>query len=348
MFLADDGHEGDISIPAILISLSDGTKIINHYMRYKDNKEEIKKIRFEIKFDIESKNNEVNLDIWYTPDIEKVYTFLSDFEKYQKSLEGTTKLGVHFVTYPHFMYDPNSNTPKDDCLGSGLYCIRPGKLGITDGSIIVMESIKQKCIYDWGVKNEKPEVFLKFMKSFYSNCIQVENNFNQVCSNDAIYSSGANVDDINKCLYDSFIGTSYEKQQTQYQKIFKNQILDKEYELRKQYLISRVPSLTINGRLYIGSWKPEFVFEALCAALINKPEACYSEGKFQREVRGFSGVGTFLIIVIVLFINIVLFIVCKDYIRRKVFERIKDININSKIDQVVNSYVALKENKDGP
>ena len=67
-----------------------------------------------------------------------------------------------------------------------------------------------------------------------------------------------------------------------------------------QYLISRVPSLTINGRLYMGSWKPEFVFEAICAALINKPEACYSEGKFQKEVRGFSGVGTFLIIVIVL------------------------------------------------
>ena len=58
--------------------------------------------------------------------------------------------------------------------------------------------------------------------------------------------------------------------------------------------------------------------------------------------------GTFLIIVIVLFINIVLFMVCKDYIRRKVFERIKDIDIDTRIDKVVNSYVALKESKDGP
>ena len=55
--------------------------------------------------------------------------------------------------------------------------------------------------------------------------------------------------------------------------------------------------------------------------------------------------GTFLIIVIVLFINIVLFMVCKDYIRRKVFERIKDIDIDTRIDKVVNSYVALKESK---
>ena len=40
--------------------------------------------------------------------------------------------------------------------------------------------------------------------------------------------------------------------------------------------------------------------------------------------------------------------VCKDYIRRKVFERIKDIDIDTRIDKVVNSYVALKESKDGP
>ena len=348
MFLADDGHEGDISIPAILISQSDGNKIINYYTQFKDNKEEIKKIRFEIKFDIENRNNIVNFDIWYTPDTEKVYTFLSDFEKYQNALGDSVKLGIHFVTYPHFMYDPNSFTPKEDCLGSGLYCIRPGKLGITDGSIIVLESVKQRCLFDWAEINKKKEVYLKFMKTFYDNCITVENKFTQVCSNEAIYSSGATIDDINQCIYESFIGTATEKQQPQYQKIFKNQLLDKEYELKKQYLISRVPSITINGRLYIGSWRPEFVFEALCAALINKPEACYTEGKFQREVRGFSGVGTFLIIVIVLFINIVLFMVCKDYIRRKVFERIKDIDIDTRIDKVVNSYVALKESKDGP
>ena len=40
-----------------MISKQDGDKIIAHYMKYKDNKEEIRKIRFEIKFDIESKNN---------------------------------------------------------------------------------------------------------------------------------------------------------------------------------------------------------------------------------------------------------------------------------------------------
>ena len=345
MFLADDGHEGDISIPAILISRTDGDKIINYYLMHKDSKEEINKIRFEIRFDIENKNNTANYDIWYTPDTENVYTFLKDFQKYQKVLGDAAKLGIHFVTFPHFSYDPNSNTPKEDCLGSGLYCIRPGKLGITDGSTIVMESIKQKCIYNIANKENKLDNFWKFMTKFHENCILTQSNFNQICSNDAINSAGIDLYQVNECIYNSFVGTSYEKQNTEYQKIAKNQILDKEYEIRKEYLISRVPSLTINGRLYIGSWRPEFIFEAICAALIKKPEACYAGGIFQREAKGFSLWGNLFIIILVIVINVALFLICKEFIRRKVMERISSSNIDSQISTAVNSYIALKEAK---
>ncbi len=345
MFLADDGHEGDISIPAILISRTDGEKIINYYLLHKDNKEEINKIRFEIKFDIENKNNTVNYDIWYTPDIENVYLFLKDFQKYNDALGDSAKIGVHFVTYPHFQYNENSNTPKDDCLGSGKYCIRPGKLGITDGSIIVIESIKQKCIFDHALKINKKLQYWNFMSKFHDKCI-LKGNFNQICSNEVIEDVGINIEDINDCLYESFSATSYEKQQTEYQKIFKNTILDKEYELRKQYLINRVPSITINGRLYVGAWRPEFVFEALCASLTKKPEACYVEGKFQREARGFSFIGTCLVIFVVFFINIVLFVTCKRYIEIKMGERIKSSDIDKKIGTVVNSYMAMRETND--
>ena len=69
------------------------------------------------------------------------------------------------------MNEPNSDKPKEDCLGIGLYCIRRVKLGIVDGSIIVTESIKQKCIYDNALKNEKIENFWKFMSNFYDNYI---------------------------------------------------------------------------------------------------------------------------------------------------------------------------------
>ncbi len=336
MFLANDGNEGDISIPAILISKSDGDKIINYYLSHKDNKKEINKIRFEIKFDINNKNNTSKYDIWYTPDIENIYTFFKDFEKYQKMLGNYAKMDLHFVTYPHFSYDPNANIPKEDCLGSGLYCIRPGKLGITDGSIIVIESIRQKCIYNITSNNNRLESFWKFISKFHENCVLKEN-FNQVCSNDAISSSGIPLDLVNKCLYDSFLISDYEKQNTQSQKIAKNKILDKEYETRKEYSISRVPSITINGRLYVGSWKPQFIFEAICASLTKKPEACYVEGNFEREVDWFYYLS---VIIIVIVINISLFIICREFIKKKVNEK-----INSQINTAVNSYIALQDIK---
>jgi len=346
MFLADDGQQGDISIPAILISKTDGEKIINYYMLNKDNKEEIKKIRFEIKFDLENKNNIVNYDIWYTPDTENVYTFFKDFEKYQKALGDSAKMGVHFVTYPHFMYKSEDKTPKDDCLGSGLYCIRPGKLGITDGRIIVLESIKQKCIYDYTLNQNKLDLFWKFMIQFHDKCIENEN-FNEVCSNNVISDVGINSNEINDCVIKSFEGTSYEKQQPEFQKVNKNNLLDNEYQLRKQFSISRVPSMIINGRLYMGNWKPDFIFDALCASLIKKPEACYLEGNSQREIKGFSVTSICMIIAFVLFINIFLFAACKKYITDSFNKKIMSTDINARIDTVVNSYIALRETKEG-
>lgn len=346
-FLADDGQSGDISIPAILISKTDGNKLISYYESHKNNKADIKNIKFEIKFDLEKTDNTVKYDIWYTPDQENVYTFLKDFQRYQKALGDAAILGVHFVTYPHFLYDPNSNNPKDDCLGSGLYCIRPGKLGISDGSLIVLESIKQKCIYNYAYskasKSVQKDLFWKFMIKFHDKCI-ADSNFGQVCSNNVADDVGLPIKLINECLQNSFEGSSYDREQLQYQKILKNYILDKEYELRKQYYITRVPSITINGRLYIGTWKPEYVFEALCASLIRKPEACYSEGSFQRE-EGFSAFSVILIISVVIAINVILFLVCKTFIRKRIQERINSTDINSKIDTVVNSYLALRDTK---
>ena len=51
MFLADDGNGGEISIPAVLISLNDGNKLINYYIDTKPDKNN--RIRLEIYFALE-------------------------------------------------------------------------------------------------------------------------------------------------------------------------------------------------------------------------------------------------------------------------------------------------------
>jgi hypothetical protein len=343
MFLADDGRGGDISIPAVLISLYDGQKLIDYYSNHLHDKSH--RIRLEIYFSLEKSDNTVRYDIWFTPDQIKVYTFLKDFERYQKLLDDRATLGVHYVTYPYFSYDQNSNKPVDDCLGSGLYCIRPGNV-ITDGALIALESIRQKCVYLYTYENKvnaiSKQYFWDYILNFYDKCLSDKSNYNKLCSEDVLSTVQLPSREINQCVEDSFIGSSYEKQKDNYQRVLKNKILDEEYEIRKSHYISRVPSLTINGRLYDGSWRPEYVFDALCASLKKKPKVCFTEG-LQGEVTGFSGPVVFIIILVVIAINVILFIVCKNFIRKKIYDRISSTDIDSKIDTVVNSYLALRD-----
>ena len=224
MFLADDGHGGDISIPAVIISLTDGSKIIEFY---KNN--ENKKIILEFQLTIEKKDNTVKYDIWFTADQENVYTFLKDFKRYHEALGNSAILNVHYITYPHFNYNPNSNEAKDDCLGSGKYCVRPGNLGINDGSLIVLESLKQKCIYlnaySTNVKS-KNILFWKYMNLFNEKCmLQNEKaDFEQTCSNNVISEVGIDLNEINECVSNSFIATSSEKARSGYYKTCKNKL----------------------------------------------------------------------------------------------------------------------------
>ena len=343
MFLADDGNGGEISIPAVLISLNDGNKLINYYTDKKPDKNN--RIRLEIYFALEKSDNTVKYDIWFTPDQTKVYEFLNDFEKYQNLLGDNAILDMHYITYPFFSYNENSKTPVDDCLGSGLYCIRPSS-DINDGALIALESIKQKCIYKFSYENNNidkqysKEIFWNYMKKIYSKCISTKT-YNQVCSDKVINSLGIPIELIGQCVKDSFIGNDNEKMDKNYIKILKNKILDEEYSKRKRNYITRVPTLTINGRLFDGSWRADYVFDALCASLIKKPDACFKEG-IEKE-GGFSGPAVFIIIMVVLSINIILFILCKNLIKKKIMDRIESININSKIDDAVNTYFALKD-----
>lgn len=318
-------------------------------MKHRLNKEEIKNIRLEIKFDIEKSSNIVKYDIWFTPDQESVYSFFKEFERYQAALGDLAVMDVHYITYPHFLYDPNSKSPKDDCLGSGLYCVRPGKI-TSDGALIVLESIRQKCVHKTIYKNDKlPEqkktLFWNFMTKFNDKCIIAKQSFNKECSDEVLKEIGIPSEKIDECVKSSFAGSSSEKEKNGYEKILKNYILDQEFDMKKQFSITRVPSITINGRLYSGSLRPEYVFDAICASFMKKPEVCYTEGAFQRKAEGFSYQACLAIVVIVIAINVILFVLCKNFIKKRIEERINKSDITGRVDAVVNSYLALRDNK---
>ena len=341
IFMNDDGVGYDISIPAVLISNSDGKKLVTYYLEHANNHEDIKEIKLEVKFENENLDNSVKYDLWYSPDQDNAYTFLNDFKEIQKTLIDNAILGVHFFTYPHYNYSPDKKQNIENCLGSGLYCSRPGKFGTTDGADIIRESLRQKCIYNYaytkqGVNNKM--LFWDYIEKFYINCVR-KNQINTKCSEEVMKELKIDNYFIQKCYEESFVG---DKKDKNYEIFSKNTILDNEYELRKKNFVSKSPSITINDRVYLGNWRVDNIFESLCSSLIRKPEACYTEPTFNKNIKGVT-LGSFLsIIIAVLLFNILLFLICKSVIKKGIEYRVDSSNINSKISNVVGSYLNLK------
>lgn len=342
IFMNDDGVGYDISIPAVLISNSDGKKLVAYYLEHANNHEDIKEIKLEVKFENENLDNTVKYDLWYSPDQDNAYTFLNDFKEIQKTLIDNAILGVHFFTYPHYNYNPDKKQNIENCFGNGLYCSRPGKFGTTDGTEIIRESLRQKCIYNYAYTNQgvnNKMLFWDYIEKFYINCVR-KNRINTVCSEEVMNELKINNYFIQKCYEYSFVG---DKKDKNYEIFSKNTILDNEYELRKKNFVSKSPSITINDRVYLGNWRVDNIFESLCSSLIRKPEACYAEKTFNKNIKGVT-LGSFLSIIIsVLLFNILLFLICKSVIKKGIEYKVDSSNINSKINNVVGSYLNLKD-----
>ena len=183
-------------------------------------------------------------------------------------------------------------------------------------------------------------VFWDYIEKFYTNCVR-KNKINTLCSYDVIIMNELkiDIDFIQRCYKNSFIG---DKKDKNYEIYSKNTILDSDYELRKKNFVSKSPSITINDRVYLGNWRADNIFESLCSSLIRKPEACYLEQTFNKNIKGVT-LGSFLsIIIAVLLFNILLFLICKSVIKKGIEYRVDSSNINSKISNVVGSYLNLK------
>ena len=340
-FLNGDGVGADISIAAVLISKSDGEKLIEYYKEHMNNHDEIKEIKLEIKFENENMDYTVKYDVWYSPEQGSAYSFFKEFKHFQSALGNRAILGIHFFTYPDFDYKDNSKQNIKNCLGSGLYCIRPGKSQNYDGRNIIRESLRQRCIFNYTYENtviNKKELLWEYFEKYYEKCV-VNRNFESSCSEEILAKLGIPVDYIQKCYEESFIGDKNE----QYFDIYlKNELLDKDYELRKINFITKSPSITINDRLYMGTWRPEYIFESLCASLLLKPEACYVEVNFNRKINGVSLAEFLIWILVTILVNIGLFLVCKYIIRKGVDSKIDSSDISYKVDNAVESYLALR------
>jgi hypothetical protein len=343
--MSDDGRGREVTIPAVLINKADGLKLEEFYRQNKDNEAILKNVVLEIDFEMEHPNNTVKYDIYFSSENEDVYTLLKELHYYQRKLENFVNLTVHYVTYQNPNYGSNVYEGFKNCYGRGKYCSNPGKFGTNDGRDIVRENLNQKCIYNYAykVKNNK-DLYWNYMDEFYQQCLNItEPKLDAECSAIVQKKVGLPNADINKCVGDSWISDPNIIDLENKPNYALNFLLEEDNQSRRVYSISFLPAITINGRNFFGTWSGENVFEAICAGFKKKPEVCYTEGAFRKDGLGFFSI--FFIVILIIAVNVIIFYFCKNYIKSKIIERIESTDINHKINTVVTSYLALRDNK---
>ncbi len=249
------------------------------------------------------------------------------------------------------------NKSIPNCIGRGLYCAMPRyDLGVVDGRDIIIEDIRQKCIYNvandlyksekYQQPNNTKKIYFDYMIKFFDKCLnQTEKRLNFYCSNEVMQDININTNLILECVYDSYV---MDKDKNIVDLDNDNKILEEEKKVKSTYKIKILPAVLINNKTISGNWDAIDIQEAICAGFKKKPFACtdiiyeYLHKKSEILSEGISLFVIFFIVLVILVLNIIIFYICKAYLNIRIGQRIENVEMNGRINSVVSNYLRLK------
>lgn len=181
------------------------------------------------------------------------------------------------------------------------------------------------------------------METFYDKCLnKTVVQFNHKCSQDSQQIAGLNDKLVNDCVMSSYIP---EKDKMAIDLNNNNTILEEEYNVKKNWKIKIFPTVMVNNKTLKGKVNSENLLEAVCAGFAVKPQVCYDESYFFKSSvdSSLSFSTVFFIVVIVILLNGLIYLVCRRYIIKRINEKIDKVDINGRINNVVTSYLKLKD-----
>jgi hypothetical protein len=270
-----------------------------------------------------------------------------------------TKITPYYLTFPEFRFDPNTKLAdrkeNQNCLGGGKYCARPF-YSEEDFSpkAVLQENILQKCIWEETSPMNRTDLYFKYMETFYFKCYKVidpdtkKPKFDIECGKAAMEYAKINPKPIEKCYAQSFILPSDMSPASiiNNKELLDNRIFDNDNRKTKEMNVKIMPSIFINGKQFWGNFEKKAVLEAICSGLLKKPEICYNEGLFLKPSNTRNFWKFFLVVIaLVLGISLIIFIICKKYMTQEVSDKLSESDIDLKVNTVVTSYLALKDQK---
>ena len=301
------------SIPTIIISKDFGD-IIKEYYKIKKNDENIV---LNMKFSGVKDNGKIEIELFFRSDDIKVANFFSEFYDYKEKL-GNKLILKPYYKYSKFVnekYDNSLNKEGPPCVKETKMCATPNnELYIKNGRTIVLENIRQSCIY----QELGQDTYWIYMYYFNLNCMNLEYPyFEDECAKISF----------NETFYDFEGKYSSIIEECMSKLINSNSKIDYDYNLYQKKKIYSVPALYINGVPYRGSWYAHYIFKTICNGFLDDRKIC--EERNPRSIISKKNKQIIFIIIIIFIISAVLIFSLSCY--KKYINKILESTLNETV-----------------
>jgi hypothetical protein len=277
-----------------------------------------------------------------------MYRLLKQFHKYQTQLQDYVKFIPHYISHKSPSYDESKpDVEIQHCLRGGKFCAYPRyDLNVDDGKEILFEDMRQKCIYNVTQNNENSDVetYWNYMTNFFDLCLN-KSKFNFECSQEVADLVGIDQKEEKECLLSNI-------QLKKGELVFSNTLglLEDDYKTKSKWKIRFFPHILVNNKTFLGEWNAENLMEIICSAFIERPPACidFMMSEQKEEELGDIGIGFGGYLLIIIFIIAIFGAVlygCKRYMTKRLHERVEHSDISGRINNVVSTYLALRDPK---
>ena len=257
--MVNDGTGNGLIVPSILVNKDPGNKLIDFI---KSNDSNItNSIKMIMTFDVNHDSNNVKYDILFSSYQDRALDFIADFKEYKDKLGQSAQMTPRYFSWPCYTCD--ADIIKKDCYGNGKYWAMDYTDLEMSGKTILLSNIHQKCIYKNSLESNKNDSdWWNYMIKAHSSCYK---DFTEDCSKMVHNKVGL---DWNKTV--EWVNNSFLNKDTADED---NSILGEDYEYWNEGGYTYTPAIMINDMKYNGDLVASYVFEAICAAYKDKPQA---------------------------------------------------------------------------
>ena len=340
VILEEDASQGDIRIQVGLISLTNGRIMQNYILSNPRNR-----VMVEINFQEKKPKKKVLFKLFFSSSELRAYEMIGNLTYYLDRYDGQVEFVPIYVTHQKPSYDPETARHNElNCVTRGKYCYFPKETTITqDGQAILMESLRQKCMYYKSVEINQIKYYYQYLDHFYKNCLLLPTpRFNDKCSKENLDIMGFSIDFLDECVAESFgvksllSSTFMDNDNT----IFRN-----DYGEILKYKVTTFPAVVVDDGVMDGIIKESKIAQTLCAAVENKPIFCNFLGGVSVENANSKRKWTYFLIVVIIIINIGLFIIFRRYIIKQIGEKINFnmIEVDGRVNNILTNFFQFRK-----